>query len=117
MRHLYSLVLSICCFAVTLQTQAVGTPLKKTAAPTEYQSAGENIPGDALNNFHQLIVNVPAATNQTPKAGSFYFADHTHSSWTAYILNDVVQNVPVFLNGYYAQIFLLKLIFPQHYHW
>jgi hypothetical protein len=116
MRRLYTLVLLICCFAAAMQTQAAGAPLKKPFAGAEYQAAGQSVPGDALNNYHQLTATVTIAVNPA-KESAVYFNQLTYSNHTVDILSEGLQNTLAFFNGYHATIFRLKLIFPQHYHW
>jgi hypothetical protein len=118
MRYLYTLLLSIGCFAVVLQAQAAGIPVKRTSTPTEYQAAAQGMPADALNNYHQLTAAAAVATHHSfSKENAVYFTFYNYNNRAVYILNDCFKNTTAVFNGYYAIIFRFKLIFPQHYHW
>jgi hypothetical protein len=118
MRFLYTLLLSIGCFAAGLQSYAADIPVKKNAPTNEYRATGQTIPHDALNDYHHISASANAVTNySSQKEGSVYFYNNTFNSRNIYVLNDCFKNIDLLFHGNYASIFRIKLIFPQHYHW
>lgn len=118
MRFLNTLLLSLCCLAVTLQSNAADVSVKPHKASSEYSATERAAPNDALNDYHQVTSFGNTVTNHSfPKEASHFFAGNADKNITAYILNDSFQNIRLLICGNHAKTFKTKLIFPQHYHW
>ncbi|MGG9962358.1 hypothetical protein [Ferruginibacter sp. SUN106] len=118
MRFLSVLLLSLCCLAASLQSNAIDIPIKQQQAPTEYRAVEQAVPDDALNDYYQVAATAHvAAHHSVSKEVSGFFTGNTAKNIRAYIPNDSFQNSRIHSSGNYAKTFRIKLIFPQHYHW
>jgi len=119
MRFLSTLILSICCLAISLQSSAGNIPVKQLQASNAYYNTAEAaLPNDALNDYCQLtslLQHNHASSLQ--KENVFHPCGGNNNNTAAYILNDDFQHTRLFFSGHHAKIFRSKLIFPQHYYW
>jgi hypothetical protein len=116
MRLIPVLLLSLYCFANTLQGNAAGIP--ETKAANEYRAAKQTLTNDGFNDYYAgTVLENSVNPHSFLKDHSYFFPGNTGKNTRIYILNDPLQTARLFYSGSHAKTFRCKLIFPQHYYW